>query len=373
MSDHIIVSIFLRGAMDGLSYLVPHDDIDYRAARPDLAIPSSAVMQLDDTFGLHPAAAPLWDIWQDGEVAFVPASGSIDDSRSHFDASGIMETGLGPDEIGGSGWLGRYVDASSTGEQLEAVAVGKIVPLTLLGFPATIGLASLSSFRLGPLRGQGISRNVDDAIRNLYQSPGEDLVTSQGVSSFGVLDTLEAAGLTGMETPVEFGDSSIGSDLWQASQLIDADLGVRAITADFGGWDHHDGLGVFDEGRMHDQLLALTTAIAGFWGSIADHRDRVTLVVMTEFGRRVQQNANGGTDHGHGGVMTILGGGINGGVHGDWAGLGSDVLDRGDVPVLTDYRTVLSELIDIRADEGGLADAVFPDFPTGKANYVGVA
>ena len=373
MNDHIIVSIFLRGAMDGLSYLVPHGDDDYRAARPDLAVPTSAVMTLDETFGLHPAAAPLWDIWQKGQLALVPASGSIDESRSHFDASAIMETGLGPSEIGGSGWLGRYLTSSARGDQLEAVAVGRIVPRVLLGFPAAIGLANLETFRLGPLRGQGISGTVDTAVRDLYPPPGSDLISTQGVASFGVLDTLEAAGLTGRDTPAEFGDSSIGSDLWQASQLIEADLGVRAITADFGGWDHHDGLGLFDDGRMRDQLDALTNALAGFWTSIAQHHDRVTIVIMTEFGRRVGQNSNGGTDHGHGGVMTVIGGGINGGIHGDWVGLGSDVLDRGDVPVLTDYRTVLAEIVDRRAGAAGQLNEVFPEMPTGAASYVGVA
>lgn len=372
MNDHIIVSVFLRGAMDGLSYLVPHGDKDYRTARPDLAVPTSAIMSLDETFGLHPAAAPLLNIWQEGQVAFVPASGSIDDSRSHFDAMGIMETGLGPDEIGGSGWLGRYVRGSVSGEQLEAVAVGKIVPRSLLGFPA-IGLADLSGFRLGPLRGQEMSEGVGEAVRDLYPPPGDDLVSAEGVASFGVLDTLEAESLTGSSTPAEFGKSSIGSDLWQAAQLIQADLGVRVITADFGGWDHHDGLGVFDDGRMRDQLEGLTTALTGFWDSIKEHQERVTVVVMSEFGRRVHQNANGGTDHGHGGVMTIIGDGISGGVHGDWVGLSSDVLDRGDVPVLTDYRTVLAEIVDLRAGRTSLVSEVFPDAPTGTTNYVGVA
>lgn len=373
MNDHIVVNVFLRGAMDGLSYLAPHGDSDYQQARPDLAIPTSAALPLDETFGLHPAASGLWDIWQTGEVAFIPASGSVDESRSHFDAMAIMEAGLGPGDLGISGWLGRYVAGSTSGDQLEAVAVGQMIPRSLLGFPTTIGLADLATFRLGSIRGQGVAADVGEAVRTQYQ-PGEtELIAAQGVAAFGVLDTLETAGLTGSEMPEEFGDSTIGADLWQAAQLIEADLGVRVITVDFGGWDHHNALGTFESGPMHDHVESLSVALAGFWQRITEHHDRVSVVVMSEFGRRVQQNTSGGTDHGHGGVMTILGGGINGGIHGEWSGLGSDVLDRGDVPVLTDYRTVLAEVIDQRVGAAELLSDIFPGFAAEANDYVGVA
>ena len=173
--------------------------------------------------------------------------------------------------------------------------------------------------------------------------------------------------------PDEFGASTVGADLWQAAQLIRADVGVRAITVDWGGWDHHDDLGTYAEGRMVDQLDALATGVRAFWDAVTDHHDTLTVVIMSEFGRRVAQNTNGGTDHGRGGVLTVLGGGVNGGVHGAWAGLGSDVLDRGDVPVLTDYRHVLAELIDRRAGATEVLDEVFPEFATGPSTYAGVA
>ncbi len=372
-SDHTIVSIFLRGAMDGLSYLSPHGDPDYQRARPDIAIPGTRVLSLTDTFGLHPAAAPFADLWDDGQLVLVPASGSTDPSRSHFDAMAIMEAGLGSTGQRVSGWLGRFVGATSSGADLEAVAIGRFVPRSLAGHPRSIGLADLATFQLGPLGPGTVPPDLAAAVRAIHPDPATDPVGEQGRAAFAVLDQLSEAGLTGAPVPDGFGPSTVGADLWQAAQLIRADVGVRAITVDWGGWDHHDELGTAEEGRMVDQLDALTTGVRAFWDAVPDHHDRLTIVIMSEFGRRVAQNTNGGTDHGHGGVLTVLGGGVTGGVRGEWAGLGNDVLDRGDVPVLTDYRHVLAEIIDRRIGSGAVLDQVFPDFDTGPALYVGLA
>lgn len=372
-ADHTIVSIFLRGAMDGLSYLAPHADPDYQRARPDLAIPGTQVLPLTDTFGLHPAAAALADLWDAGELALVPACGSTDPSRSHFDAMAIMEAGLGSTGQRVSGWLGRYLGATSTGADLEAVAIGRFVPRSLAGHDASIGLADLSTFELAPLGGGSVASDLAAAVRAVHPEPAPDLVTEQGRAAFAVLDRLALAGLTGAPVPDAFGSSTVGADLWQAAQLIRADVGVRALTVDWGGWDHHDDQGTYEAGRMVDQVDALATGLRGFWDAVAEHHDRVTVVVMSEFGRRVAQNASGGTDHGHGGVLTVLGGGVSGGVHGAWEGLGFDVLDRGDVPVLTDYRHVLAEIVDRRLGSGSELSELFPGLATGPSSYVGVA
>jgi uncharacterized protein (DUF1501 family) len=366
MSNHIIVSIFLRGGMDGLSYLVPHNDADYLAARPTISIATKDAIGLDETFGLHPAATPLFDIWNAGDMALIPASGSPAPSRSHFDAMAIMESGVSSRSNDRTGWLGRYLEATATNAQLEAIGVGRIIPRTLLGFTKAIGLSDLATFRLGTIGGRGTTRaGIEASVRHVYelgQDHLDNLIVQQGLAAFGVLDELDSAGLTGAETPDEFGRSPIGDDLWQAAQLIEAGVGVRAITIDFGQWDHHDALGTFDTGRMFEQVDALTFALGGFWNRITDHRDNVTVIVQTEFGRRLKENANGGTDHGHGGVMTVIGGGLTGGIYGDWVGVGNDVLDRGDVPVLTDYRTVLGEVVDRRAQHPEALGDAFPDF-----------
>lgn len=371
-ADHTIISIFLRGAMDGLSYLAPHADPDYRRARPDLAVPGDQVLSLTDTFGLHPAAAPLADLWDAGQLLLIPASGSTDPSRSHFDAMAIMEAGLGPTGQRVSGWLGRYVAATSTGTDLEAVAIGRFVPRSLAGHPRSIGLADLATFRLGPLGPGTMPPDLAAAVGTIHPDPPTDPIGEQGRAAFAVLDQLSAAGLTGAPLPAEFGTSTVGADLWQAAQLIRADLGVRAITVDWGGWDHHDNQGTHEAGRMVDQLDALAIGVRAFWDAVDEHHDRLTVVIMSEFGRRVAQNASGGTDHGHGGVLTVLGGGVAGGVVGEWAGLGPDTLDRGDVPVLTDYRHVLAEIVDRGVGAGDVVGEVFPDFATGPSAYVGL-
>lgn len=358
--------------MDGLSYLVPHKDPDYAAARPDIAVPSAEVLPLDDTFGLHPAAEPLSKLWDDGQLVLIPASGSTDMSRSHFDASAVVEAGLGENRHHESGWLGRFVESTSSGTEIEAVAIGRIVPLTLLGSRRAIGLADLATYRLGPI-GSGEARGaLTDAIRTVYPDPPADLIGSQGLASFGVLDRLARAGLTGQPVPEAFGTAQVGADLWQAAQLIGAGLGPRAITVYWGGWDHHADLGTPTAGRMREQLDALATAVRAFWDTVSSHHDDVTVLIVSEFGRRVAQNTNGGTDHGHGGVMTVLGSGLTGGILGEWAGLGPDVLDRGDVPVLIDYRHVLAEIIDRRVGAPASVAEVFPDFETGPSSYVGL-
>lgn len=374
MSDHIIISIFLRGGMDGLSYLVPAADPDYRAGRPELAVPASAVRPLDATFGLHPSAEPLGDLWDAGQLAFVPASGSTDPTRSHFEAMAIIEAGLGGEVGGVGGWLGRYVAETRATEPavLPAVGIGAFVPLTLHGAVDAAGISDLEAFRLGGIGSVRISTGLERALTEVVAG-GDDPVAHTGRAVHATLDRFATAGLTGAPTPAEFGPSRFGQDLWQVVQLIEADIGVTAFTVDVGGWDHHDDLGTVDAGRMQELLGTTTRALRAGWDRLADHHDRITVVMMSEFGRRVGENANGGTDHGHGGVMTVLGGAIAGGVHGPWSGLAPDVLDRGDVPVLTDHRAVLAEIVDRCAGRPDVVAAVFPGWTTDPGAYVGVA
>lgn len=373
MADHTIVSVFLRGAMDGLSFLVPHRDDDYAAARPDILIPSDRVLELDDTFGLHPAAAPLVGLWDQQKIAFIPASGSTDPSRSHFDAMAIMEAAIGEDAVLSDGWLGRHLRSTEAGATLEGVGIGRLVPKSMLGFPTAIGLQSLETFSLGAAGGQSASPEIERAVRACYPDPSSGLVGNAGLAAFGVLDELAASGLGGSPTPPDFGTQRLGSDFWQAAQLVNADVGVRGITIDSGGWDLHDAAGTVDGGRMVDQIEPLAAAVSAFWNAIPTHHDDVTVVVMTEFGRRVQQNANGGTDHGHASVMTVLGGGVTGGVFGEWPGLAAGALDRGDVAVTTDYRIVLAEVVDRLAGNGSNLETVFPEFDISADDYLGIA
>ncbi len=373
MADHTIIAVFLRGAMDGLSFLVPYRDEDYAAARPDIAIPANRVLELDGTFGLHPAAAPLGRLWDQRKIAFIPASGSTDPSRSHFDAMALMEAASGDDRDLSDGWLSRHLQSSKTGETLEAVGIGRLVPKSMLGLPTAIGLQDLETFSLGAAGGRTAGPGIERAVRTCYADPASGLLGDAGIAAFGVLDELAANGLDGSPTPPEFGTQRVGSDFWQAAQLLNADIGVRGITIDSGGWDLHDAAGTVDGGRMVDQLDPLTTAISAFWDAIPTRHDDVTVVVMTEFGRRVQQNTNGGTDHGHASVMTVLGGGVSGGVFGEWPGLAAGALDRGDVAVTTDYRVVLAEVVDRLAGNASNLATVFPEFDISTSDYLGVA
>jgi uncharacterized protein (DUF1501 family) len=131
-------------------------------------------------------------------------------------------------------------------------------------------------------------------------------------------------------------------------------------SVDYGDWDMHEGMGDTDEGWLHDHLTELSRALAAFAADLGAAMQRVTLVTLTEFGRRVEENGSGGTDHGYGQLVLFLGGGVNGGrVHGTWPGLADDALVDGDLAATTDYRSILAEVLEQRCDAGSLSQ-VFP-------------
>ncbi len=345
-----VVVIYLRGGQDHLSTAIPYTDAQYYGQRPTIAIPDDRVLDLDGTFGFHPALAGLHALYGEGRVGVVVAAGNPAGDRSHFSAQDLSEYGDVETPDDGFGWIGRHLlaTASSSASPFRAVSVGDLVASSLRGFPA-LGLSTIDGFGLGGR--SGATSGGERTFRALYA--GNRTIEQYGTSG---LDAAEEVGaLTGSDNP-----NPLLQRVDDLVALFAADLGVEVATLDIGGWDTHNAMGDVDTGDMRSQqeLLDLTISHLQAGLDAAGQSDVIT-VVMTEFGRRVAENGSGGTDHGWGSVMLVVGDGAAGGVHGSWPGLSPATIGtRGDVPVVTDYRDVLGEVLS--AQTGIDPNVVFP-------------
>lgn len=371
----VLICIFQRGAMDGLSAVVPYAEPRYFESRPTIAFKepkagdAKTVLKLDDRFGLNPAMTGLKRIWDDGRLAVVHAVGSPDTSRSHFDAMDYMERGTPGRKSLDTGWLGRHIAATAraTDSPFRAIGMGSMLQASLRGPIPAASLQSIADFHL--------KGSADDlaAFRQSLQAlyAGGDWLDDTAQATFEALDLLERTNPRQYEPEngAVYPQTNFGLGMMQIAQLIKADVGLEVACVDMGGWDTHANqvwvnYGDPTRGMMYNLLGKLSEAITALYLDLGRRWDDpgVTLVTMSEFGRRVAQNAANGTDHGHGGCMFVVGGGVVRGVHGDWPGLAPDQLAAGeDLAVTTDYRDVLGEILLGRLGNPHL-DQVFPDY-----------
>lgn len=367
----VLLVVFLRGAADGLNMVVPHGEEAYYRLRPTLAIPrpddrraaaGRRAVDLDGFFGLHPALAPLLTPFAAGHLAIVQACGAPDESRSHFRAMELMERGLSDLHGPASGWISRHLASLDNGNHspLRAVGIGEQVPQSLRGVVPATALRSITDFHLAqdPIE----AAQWQAVLAQMYT--GDDPLSGIGRETLEVLETLQALQSQGYRPRPEaiYPQTEFGLGLQQVAALVRADVGLEAAAIDLGGWDTHFGQGA-GEGLMAGLLADLGQGLAALHADLVDRMSDLTVVVMTEFGRRAAENASLGTDHGHGGTMFVLGGGAVGGrVHGTWPGLErGQLFGPGDLAVTTDYRDVLAEICRQRLGNPSTA-AVFPDY-----------
>ncbi len=407
LNGNVLVNIFLRGGWDSMNILIPAGGADrgeYEAARPSLqiALPGGAgagdpalaltgsasrtiapgIPTVNNGGGLfvHPRLmntfdvnrpGELWDIWTQGNLAFVPAAGlSQVLTRSHFDAQEIIELGTGTTS-GSDGWLARHLSTNGSNLDPEALihgaAIGSQEPTSLLGAPGTAGFGDINTFNLQ----EGYSTwrpAMRTALRNVIEGGGT-LNHLSGLDSLDAVDIIESA--TGEDYTPEPGVTYTGSladSLESVAQMVKLDLGLQVATIDYGGWDTHNGQGDNSGGGFGSTLEWVRTALANFYldlnGSGSDpYIDKVTVVVQSEFGRRLIENNDRGTDHGYGNMMMVMGGKVNGGVYGSWPGLQpGDLVDNNDLQVTTDYRKVMTEILVRRLCNPNI-ETVFPNYP----------
>ncbi|MCA9836189.1 MAG: DUF1501 domain-containing protein [Trueperaceae bacterium] len=359
----VLVNIFLRGGMDGLSAVVPYFEGGlYYDRRPNLSVSEAALTDLDGRFGLHPAMTPLKELYDEGSFAIIHATGSPDDSRSHFDAMQYMEYGTPGEKNIGTGWLGRHLKSAAWQNQspFRAVGMGTMVAQSLRGPVTPLALKSIADFHYKG-RESEVTR-LQQSLSSLYHTEAPlDPLGAQAKLVFETVELLQDLNALNYEPSggASYPDSEFGLGLKQIAQLIKADVGLEVASVDLGGWDTHEGQGTLD-GEFNTLLTELSQGLYAFYTDLSGYMQRISVVTMSEFGRRVEENGSSGTDHGHGNVMFAMGGGIAGGqVFCDWPGLSSDALDDGDLAITTDYRDVLAEIVQGRLLNPAI-DQIFP-------------
>jgi uncharacterized protein (DUF1501 family) len=364
----VLVTIFQRGAVDGLSMVPPVADAPYAALRPGIAIAppgggDGAALDLDGHFALHPSLAALKSAWDGGSLAVVHAVGSPDPTRSHFDAQGFLDTGTPGVTSTPDGWQNRTLQArpESGATPLRAVALQPDLPRSLAGRARAVALNAISEFGV---RGTGAGDAMAARLSRDYAAASDPALRATGREAFDALRILHEAdpGRFAPEHGAEYPAAPIGRRLKEIAQLIKADVGLEIAATDCGGWDTHAGQGA-SRGQLASRLKELGDALAAFSADLCERMASVCVVTMTEFGRTVKENGARGTDHGHGSVMLVLGGGVKGRrVLARWKGLREqDLFEGRDLAVTTDHREVLSEVL---AQHLGVTDlaTVFPGF-----------
>ncbi len=340
-----LIVVFLRGAVDGLNVVVPYGDRDYRPARPTLALPppgaADGVLDLDGHFGLNPALAGLMPLWRERRLAFIHASGSPDPQRSHFEAQAAMESATPGHPGTPDGWLNRWLQ-QQPGPQAptQAISLGPTTPHILAG------RAPVANLPLGNAATQPVPTDrpeIAGAFDRLYAG------NATLAAAFRQGQSARAEMLSDLSQEMAQADNGaplpngFAPDAARLGRLMRQDARIKVGFAALGGWDTHVNQGAA-KGQLFDRLKALGTGLTALVDALGPLTADTLILVMSEFGRTVRENGNGGTDHGHGNVMWALGGTVAGGkVYGDWPGLAPDRLyERRDLAVTTDYRAVLA-------------------------------
>ena len=373
-----LIAIFQRGAVDGLSVVVPHGEADYYRARPSIAIPrptarENATVDLDGFFGFNPRLLPLKRFWDARQLAVVHACGSPDSTRSHFDAQDYMESATPGVKSTGDGWLNRYLQArhSETETPFRAVSLTSQLPRLLQGPAPALALSQIAQF--GIRAGQA-GDTVGASFEAQYSTAGDKVLNGTGRAAFDAIRMLKAADPSKYqaEAGADYPRSPFGQALKQIAQMTKADLGLEVAFAEVGGWDTHVNQGAA-QGQLGNRLDDFARGIAALVLDLGDRMADTVVLTMSEFGRAVNENGNRGTDHGHGNAMLAIGGGVRGGrVYGRWPGLAPEQrYDRRDLAVTTDFRDVFGEIV---VRHLGVTDArpIFPGYDISPAKFPGL-
>ena len=389
-----LIVILLRGGVDGLNVVAPYGDNRYKSLRPTIALSKSdnaPLLDLDGYFGLHPAMAPLMPLWQNKTMAFVHDCGSPDPTRSHFDAQDYMESGVPGQKSVPSGWLNRLVSQlPSKHTPLQAISVGPVLPRICSGptnissVPRAITKAKSVMDRPGIAAAfEDLYNGVNDPIGKAFaegvaaHTAFNEVMDSPDLDSGGEMAMQGQAGHGGqggqdqeMNREQKVANAGAPSPRTynkfgaQLANLFRKDPTVQVAFVDFGGWDTHIRQGA-GQGQLANHLSPLATGLAELVQGLGPLYKDTAILVMSEFGRTAKENGNGGTDHGHGNVMWVLGGDAPGGkVFGQWGGLASNALheDR-DLPASTDFRSVIGTVLANHMEISRPSlNIIFPDF-----------
>ena len=371
-----LITIFQRGAVDGLNMVVPFGDSQYYDLRRTIAIAkpteTDGAVNLDGHFGLHPALAPMQKLWQSKQMAVIHSVGSPDNTRSHFDAQDYMESATPGIKSTKDGWLNRILqtETEQNVSPFRAVALTAQVPRSLMGRAPTVAMTNLSDFSVKA----GIyTQSVAGGFEGIWQDNAKDSLGEKGKETFEAVNFLKSANPAQYrpENGAAYPNTPFGNSLRQIAQLIKADVGLEIAFTDTPGlnWDTHANEGGA-RGQMANLLRVFGQSITALVTDLGKRMDDVVILTMSEFGRTARQNGTGGTDHGHGNAMFVIGNEIKGGqVYGDWKGLKDDQLNEGrDLAVTTDFRDVFAE-ISLRHLNNKNFNKVFPEYAVNQSRF----
>jgi uncharacterized protein (DUF1501 family) len=373
-----LIAIFQRGAVDGLNVVVPYGEHSYYDLRPSIAIPkpdggAEAALNLDGFFGLHPSLAPFKPLWDSKRLAIVHASGSPDNTRSHFDAQNYMELATPGVKSTPDGWLNRYLQSKPDAQRslFRGVSMTQTMPLAMQGKAETLAISNLADFNI---RAGQSSAAVQGGFEAMYDDKFiKDALRGTGKETFEAINYLKQVNPQQYkpENGANYPRTPFGNSLLQTAQLIKAGVGLEIAFTDVGGWDTHVNEGN-QQGQLGNLLRQYGQAIAALYTDLGQRMDDVVILTMSEFGRTVKENGNRGTDHGHANAMFIIGNTVRGGkVYGDWPGLKNDQLYEGrDLALTTDFRTVFGEVAQKHLGASN-SKAVFPGYDMSPSKFRG--
>lgn len=376
----VLVTIFQRGAVDGLNMVVPYGESEYYNLRRNIAIKrpteNGGAIDLDGYFGLHPSMKPFEQLWKDKRLAIVNAAGSPDNTRSHFDAQDYMESGTPGYKGTKDGWLNRVLQTTSKKEEspFRAVAMTQSLPRALYGKAPSVAMTNLSDFSIKA----GIySNNMRGGFEGIYEQNSKDTLGETGKETFEAVNFLKQADPAQYkpENGAVYPATALGRSLQQIAQMIKAGIGLEIAFAEMGGWDTHSNQGNPQnpsQGQLANLLRDFAASIAAFNTDLGKRMDDVVVLTMSEFGRTARENGTRGTDHGHANAMFVLGNSVKGGkVYGDFRGLKSDKLYEGrDLDVTTDFRDVFAEAAYKHLGAKDLGK-IFPNYSASAAKFRG--
>ncbi len=377
----ILVTIFQRGAMDGLNAVVPFGDNTYYSLRPSIAVPrpksgdATTAIDLDGFFGLHPALASFKPIYDSGQLAIIHAVGSPDSTRSHFDAQDYMESGTPGVKSTTDGWLNRYLQANADpkASPFRGVSMGANLPRTMQGKASAIAMTSINDFAIRAGGGE-MGQALQGGFEAMYQQTVNDALRGTGKETFEAVKMLKQVNPTQYQpaTGAVYPRGQFGDRLKQVAQLIKSNIGLEVAFTDIGGWDTHANQGA-GQGQLANRFTEFANGISALYADLKDRADEVVILTMTEFGRTAKENGNRGTDHGHASVMFALGGSVKGGkVYGKWPGLKPNELnEQRDLAITTDFRDVFAELAKSHLGAANL-NTIFPGYQVSMSNFKGL-
>ena len=372
----VLITIFQRGAVDGLNMVVPYGESEYYNLRSTIAVPKpnkeDGAINLDGFFGLHPSLKPFEAFWNNKQLAIVHSAGSPDNTRSHFDAQDYMESATPGVKSTRDGWLNRVLQTKVDKEvsPFRAVAIDQQIPRSLVGRAPTIAMTNLADFAINA---GAYTNAVQGGFEGVWQKKATDGLGDTGKETFEAVNFLKKANPAQYKAAngAQYPNSQLGRSLLQIAQLIKAGVGLEVAFAEVGGWDTHSNEGS-SRGQLANLLRDFGQSIAALATDLGKQMDDVVILTMSEFGRTARENGTRGTDHGHANAMFILGNSVKGGkVYGDWKGLSSSQLNEGrDLAVTTDFRDVFGEVAYKHLGNKNL-DKIFPNYAPSTSKFRG--